>query len=135
VGNDAHKQPIQVLVVDDDPTTRMVIRASVSQWGYEVEEAQDGKEAYDYLRAGNLPDILLLDWVMPEMDGLSLCNHLREEDIELPYIIFVSYNSGLSQIVKAIESGASEFISKPLNVSELRIRLLSAAQFLHRNCL
>lgn len=128
--SEAIKQPIKVLIADDDVTTRMVIRASISQWGYQVVEAENGEEAYKILKGENIPEIVLLDWIMPQLDGLSLCNRLTAEIKNLPYIIFLSYNSGLAQIVKAIDAGASEFISKPLNVSELRIRLLSASKFI-----
>lgn len=122
-------EPIKVLVVDDDEPTRMLLRASLSQWGYEVVEASSGLEAWKILNEPNAPKILLLDWMMPDMDGFSLCERIRDECKDYkPYIIFLSNLSETTNVLKGLDAGGDAFINKPFNVLEVRSRLGVAAR-------
>lgn len=125
--NDSNK--IKILIADDDESTRILLRASVTQWGYEVVEAVDGEEAWRLLNEPNPPQILLLDWLMPHLDGIALCNRILKEYSQLrPYIIFVSNLSSQSNILRGIEAGADDFISKPFNVTELHTKIDAVAR-------
>ena len=79
--------PIKVLIADDDTPTRLMLRAAISQWGFEVMEASDGDEAFKILQK-NTPQILILDWLIPKMDGITLCKKIRAEVTSHPYIIW-----------------------------------------------
>lgn len=125
--NDQVKQQKQllqkVLVADDDLPTRKLLRAAVTQWGYEVIEANDGEEAWEILQKPNAPRLLILDWLMPKIDGINLCSRIRQNKNDFYYIILLTQVSGTTNIVKGLEAGADEFLSKPFNMAELRSRL------------
>lgn len=121
---------IKVLIADDDPPTRMLLRAAISQWGYEVIEAGDGEEAWSLLQQADAPRLLIVDWLMPRLDGLGLCERIKRELKLRPYIILLTQVSGTSNIVKGLEAGADEFLSKPFNMAELRSRLSVGAKII-----
>jgi len=113
----------KLLIADDDPPTRILLRAAVSQWGYEVVEVGNGQEAWDALQQADAPRLLVLDWLMPKIDGISLCSRIRKEIPYFHYIILLTQVSGTTNIIKGLEAGADEFLSKPFNMAELRSRL------------
>lgn len=119
---------IKILLADDDVTTRMLLRASITQWGFSVIEANDGLEAIAILQGLNPPSIVVSDWMMPNLDGIGLCMRVMETSVKKPYIILLTHNKGPINLVKAIESGADEFIEKPVNLEELRCKLIVAAR-------
>ena len=114
--------PIKVLIADDDTPTRLMLRAAISQWGFEVMEASDGDEAFKILQK-NTPQILILDWLMPKMDGITLCKKIRAEVTSHPYIILLTQNTGTTNTLVGLEAGADEFLGKPFKMAELRSRL------------
>lgn len=114
----------KVLIADDDVVTRMLLRASITQWGFTVVEASDGEEAFSILRGENPPLIMLLDWMMPKLDGIKLCMRMRQTFAKRPYTILLTHNKGINNLVTAIESGADEFLDKPINLEELRCKLI-----------
>lgn len=122
--------PIKVLIADDDQPTRLLLRAAIKQWGYELVEASDGEEAWNSLQAPNAPRLLILDWLMPKLDGLALCSRIKKEMPYHPYIILLTQLGGTTNIVKALEAGADEFLSKPFNMAELRSRLSVGARII-----
>lgn len=126
---------LKVLITEDDQPTRMLLRASIVQWDYEVLEAEDGQEAWNILQQEQAPHILLLDWLMPKMDGVTLCERIIEEyEGPRPYIILLSNVSGTNNILKGLNAGADEFLFKPFNISELRARLLVGSRIIrYRN--
>lgn len=115
--------PIKVLIADDDAPTRILLRAAVSQWGYEVVDAADGEEAWNILQKPNIPQLMIVDWLMPKLDGIDLCRRIKAEMKSSPYIILLTQLSGTTNIVKGLEAGANEFLSKPFNMAELQSRL------------
>lgn len=124
--NDKDKQSdakIKVLIADDDAPTRILLRAAISQWGYEVVEAADGEEAWDVLQKPDIPKLMIVDWLMPKLDGIDLCRRIKAELNEYPYIILLTQLSGTTNIIKGLEAGADEFLSKPFNMAELQSRL------------
>lgn len=121
---------IKVLIADDDPPTRILLRAAISQWGYEVVEASNGEEAWDILHQPNPPRLLILDWLMPKLDGITLCTRIKQEQIQRPYTILLTQVTGTTNITKGLEAGADEFLSKPFNMAELRSRLSVGARII-----
>jgi len=120
--------PIKVLIADDDSPTRMLLRAAIAQWKYEVVEASDGEEAWQILKGIDAPHLVILDWMMPKIDGITLCSRIKQELSFHPYIILLTQLTGTTNIVKALDAGANEFLSKPFNMAELRSRLSVGAR-------
>lgn len=122
--------PLKVLIADDDAPTRILLRAAISQWGYQVQEAKDGEEAWNLMQAKDAPRLLILDWLMPKMDGITLCEKSKADPTHHPYIILLTQVTGTSNIIKGLEAGADEFLSKPFNMAELRSRLSTGARII-----
>ena len=131
-GLPAASQPSQaasVLVVDDDPIVRALMRATLENDGFTVFEASDGIEGCELYRR-HRPDVLLVDVVMPRMDGYELCRELRsrEESAYVPIVVATSLDD-VPSIARAYDAGATDFIPKPLNwlVLNHRIRYILRA--------
>ncbi len=124
---------IYVLIADDDPPTRMLLKAAVSQWGFQIIEAGDGEAAWEILQKKNPPQLLILDWLMPKLDGLGLCLRIKNELNIRPYIILLTQLTGTANIIKGLEAGADEFLSKPFNMAELRSRLNVGVRIIKQN--
>jgi two-component system chemotaxis response regulator CheY len=114
------KQMKSCLVVDDSRVIRMVARKILEELGFSVVEAEDGQVALDRCKE-TMPDGVLLDWNMPNMDGLQFLEALRgEAGGDAPKVIFCTTENDLSHIQQAIESGADEYIMKPFDSEIVR---------------
>ncbi len=103
------------LVVDDSRVVRKVARRILEDLGFEVAEAGDGVEALAWVRT-TLPDVVLLDWNMPVMNGLEFLRQLRREPGgEAPRVVFCSVENDLDRIREALDHGANEYIMKPFD--------------------
>jgi DNA-binding response OmpR family regulator len=122
---------LTVLVADDNAPTRMLLRAAIKQWGYSVVEAADGEQAWEMLQQSDAPRLLVVDWLMPKLDGTGLSERIRRELPYHPYIILLTQMSGTENIIKGLEAGADEFLSKPFNMAELRSRLSVGARIIN----
>lgn len=123
------EKSLKVLIADDDKPTRILLRAAISQWGYEIVEAQDGEEAWNLLQHEDAPRLLILDWLMPKIDGITLCERCKNQlSNNQPYIILLTQLTGIDNVAKGIEAGADEFLTKPFNLVELRSRLSVGAK-------
>lgn len=126
----------KVLIADDDEPTRILLRTVITKWGYHVLEANNGEEAWKALQEPDPPKLLVIDWLMPELDGLTLCERVRKQIVSQPYIIFLTRLSETANIIKGLEAGADEFLIKPVNYPELHIRLLAGERIIkYRNLL
>lgn len=106
---------MRVLVVDDSRAIRVVLKKMLAEGGFDdVLEAGHGKEALEVIEAGPQPDVILVDWNMPEMNGLELIRAVRAmpEHRRVP-IVMVTTETEVSQVVKALAAGASEYVMKP----------------------
>ena len=119
----ARSPPVRVLIVDDQPANLQVLGAMLGQLGYDVIPALDGPTALRRL-AVRPPDLVLLDVMMPGMDGFEVCRRIREQRAldELP-VIFLSAADEKSLIVRAMESGGVDYVTKPFNQGELVSRV------------
>jgi two-component system chemotaxis response regulator CheY len=103
------------LVVDDSRVIRKVARRIIEDMGFEVAEAGDGVEAMAWCRA-SMPDAILLDWNMPEMNGIEFLRQLRrEQGGEEPTVVFCTVESDIERIREALDCGAAEYIMKPFD--------------------
>ncbi|MBV8830975.1 MAG: response regulator transcription factor [Acidobacteriaceae bacterium] len=110
----------KVLIVDDEPQIRRVVRAALSLKGYELFEARNGEEALDVLREYD-PDLVLLDMNMPGIGGMETCRKLRSVS-EVP-IIVLSVRDGEADKIAALDAGADDYVTKPFSVNELMARI------------
>lgn len=122
--------PAKVLIADDDEATRILLRMALTQWGYNVVEASDGEEAWKILQQEDPPHLLTLDWLMPKLDGISLCKRIDTELSFRPYIIFLTRMGGTENVIQGLEAGADEFILKPFDLTELRIRIFAGERII-----
>ena len=115
---------MQVLVADDEATSRHLIQTTLEGWGFEVLVAVDGWEALRVLQGSRGPEIAMLDWMMPGIDGLDVCRRMRATmPNAATYIILVTARGGLENVVRGLEAGADDYITKPFDPRELRARL------------
>jgi DNA-binding response OmpR family regulator len=115
---------MRVLIADDEATSRHLIQAILTGWGFEVLVAVEGGEALSILEGSSPPEIVLLDWMMPGADGLEVCRRMRAAKPQATtYIILVTARWGLENVVQGLEAGADDYITKPFDPRELRARL------------
>jgi putative two-component system response regulator len=115
---------MRILIAEDNLFYRRSLGGTLREWGYDVIEAADGFSAWDILRQPDAPRLAILDWVMPRMDGLEVCRRLRElQRPEPSYLIILTSKEGRQNIIKALEGGADDYITKPFDREELHARL------------
>jgi sigma-B regulation protein RsbU (phosphoserine phosphatase) len=115
---------MKILIADDDNLTRIALRKLLDKWGYEVVQAQDGREAWESLCEKDPPRIAILDWMMPGLEGVKICQQLKQEkDFPFIYTMLLSVRREKEDIVNALDSGAHDFLSKPVHAGELRSRI------------
>ena len=115
---------MKILIADDDVTSRSLLEAVLRKLGYAVVSASDGLDAYDKMQQAGAPDIVILDWIMPGMDGIEVCRHYRAKYPNAPkYIIILTAKDSKSDTVEGLVAGANDYITKPFDNSELIARL------------
>jgi len=116
---------MRALIVDDSKAMRTILKKIVAQCGYdEIVEAGNGAEALVYLRRNGAPDLMLVDWNMPEMTGIELITRVRKDDTFDPSVIMmVTTETETSKITEALEAGADEYLMKPFTPDVLRERI------------
>lgn len=121
---------MRVLIVDDDIISAEMLRNSLEQFDYDVTSAHDGQEAFAQIRTGKY-NVVISDWEMPGMSGLELCKQVRRRNWSsyIYFILLTSY-SGVDSSVIGLQSGADDFLSKPFDPEEIRVRLLTAKRIL-----
>lgn len=119
---DRTRQPL-VLVVEDEPAQREVLAYNLGQEGYAVATAENGEEALIVV-AEEMPDIILLDWMMPRLSGIEVCRRLKSQPATraIP-IIMLSARGEESERIRGLETGADDYMVKPFSVAELMARL------------
>lgn len=114
----------RVLVAEDDAMFRIILRRWLESWGYQVVVVEDGAQAWSVLQQEHPPELLILDWIMPEVDGTELCRRIRERQRgPYQYILLVTAKDDKQDVVRGLEAGADDYLTKPFDRSELRARL------------
>jgi len=115
---------MKILIADDEYAFRHLLEEILVKWGYEVVIAQDGDEAWQALKAENAPQLAILDWLMPGIDGVEICRKVRKEPLgPYTYLILLTSQHRDEDLVTGMEAGADDYIFKPFKVDELRVRL------------
>jgi signal transduction histidine kinase len=113
---------MRILIAEDDPVSRRLLQVTLTRWGYEVTVCHDGKEALSVLQGDAPPEIAILDWMMPEVDGVEVCRRVRETAVPI-YIILLTAKSQREDLIAGLQSGADDYVTKPFNQQELSARL------------
>jgi len=115
---------VRILIADDDPSFRRLLEEMLALWGYDVEAAVNGVTAVKILLSDDPPRLALLDWMMPDMEGVEVCRIVRKMVKEpYTYIILLTSQQRDNDLVIGMEAGADDYITKPFNHNELRLRL------------
>ncbi len=115
---------MKVLIAEDDTTTRLMLSAVIGRWGFEVTAVANGADALAHLSSPEGPRLAVLDWMMPEVDGLEVCRRLRQAPTASPsYLIMLTSRTSKEDIISGLEAGANDYILKPYHPEELKARL------------
>jgi two-component system, cell cycle response regulator len=115
---------MRLLIVEDDSTSLHLLDTLLRSWGYETLLAHDGHEAWRMLQEAGAPALVILDWMMPGMDGVEICRKVRNLDEELrPYMILLTAKESPTDLVVGINAGADDYVTKPFEREELRVRV------------
>lgn len=122
---------MDILIAEDSATSRSILKKWAGVWGYETHLAADGNEAWSWFQKRQTPCLAIIDWMMPGMDGIELCQRLKQQ-AERPYvyIILLTGKHDKQDIVTGLDAGADDFLSKPVRADELRSRLQVGARIL-----
>ncbi len=123
---------MKALIVDDSPVYRKLIRDHLQEWGFVSAEAETGSQAWRLLQQPDSPNLVLLDWVLPDIDGIELCQRIRNSGASRPYVyvILLTGKDGRKNMLTAMQAGVDDYLVKPFDGSELRARLLVGKRIL-----
>lgn len=115
---------MRLLIAEDEPISRKLLEDSLRQWGYDVIVTKNGEEAWNVLQQEDSPNLVILDWMMPGMDGIEVSRRVRaRETANYVYIILLTARSRPEDIIIGLDSGADDYIVKPFHDEELKYRL------------
>ncbi|MGA9978988.1 MAG: diguanylate cyclase [Candidatus Sulfotelmatobacter sp.] len=120
------KRAGSILVAEDSAIYQHLIQIHLKEWGFDFTCAKDGKEAWKLLTRQDAPRLAMLDWVLPEIDGVEICRRLRarSEDEHYTYTILLTAKNRQDEMLEAMDAGADDFLAKPFDPLELKARLL-----------
>lgn len=120
-----------VLLAEDDAVFRSVLQSWLRKWGYQLAVATDGNQAWELLQHENAPRLLVLDWMMPGLDGPEICRRLRAlPEGPYRYVLLLTARGEQQDIIAGLESGADDYLTKPFDVNELKLRLRAGQRIL-----
>ena len=115
---------MKILIAEDDPVSSRVLTANLTNWGHEVVAVSNGLEAWQALQQDDAPHLVILDWMMPELEGPEVCRRLRQSSREIAtYVILLTARHGVEEVVSGIAAGADDYLTKPYHRDELRVRV------------
>jgi phosphoserine phosphatase RsbU/P len=115
---------MRILIAEDDPTSRKILTAFLTKQGHEIVVTVNGAEAWQAMLQPDAPLLAILDWMMPEMDGIEVVRRVRAaETVQAPYIIILTARGDKADIIAGLDAGANDYLTKPFDVGELRARV------------
>ena len=125
---------MKILIAEDDNVTRHILEKSVTEMDFEVVSCENGHDAWKILQSENAPHLLILDWMMPGLDGLEICRRVRERAGEqYTFIMLLTSKGEQDDFVKGMEAGADDYVVKPFNHNDLRVRLKAGRRIVELN--
>ncbi len=122
---------MRILIADDDFVSCRKLEMLLVKWGYEVVSTGEGVEAYQRLISAEPPALAILDWMMPDMDGVEICRRLRtDRPSGLTYVILLTARGRVEDIALGLQSGADDYIIKPFQKAELFARIKAAQRMI-----
>lgn len=122
---------MKILIADDDTISRRILQVALTKWGYETVATQNGREAWDVLQQVDAPRMAILDWMMPELDGIEVCREVRKRsDQSYTYLLLLTSKSHKTEIIAGLDAGADDYLTKPVDLEELRVRLQAGRRIL-----
>ena len=122
---------MKILIAEDDNVNRTILERFLEKWGYEVLAVTDGTQAWQILQAEGAPRLVILDWMMPGMDGAEICREVRKRnEPSYTYILLVTAKSQKRDILEGLQAGADDYLTKPIDAHELRARLRTGRRIL-----
>ena len=122
---------MRILIAEDDAVTRKLLEGLARSWGYDVAVSPDGASALESLESAITPQLALLDWMMPGLDGPEVCRAVRlRPDVQPTYLILLTSKSDRADVVSGLEAGADDYLVKPFHPDELRARLNAGARII-----
>jgi two-component system cell cycle response regulator len=120
-----------VLIAEDDPIFRRILESWFKRWDYGVTAVDDGAEAWEVLQKEDAPQLAILDWMMPGMDGIELCRRIRSRDQGLyRYVLLLTAKDDKQDVIAGLEAGVDDYLTKPFDVDELRARVRAGKRIL-----
>lgn len=121
---------MNTLIAEDDDITRLLLASVLTRLGHRVQEARNGREAWEAWQTGHFP-LIISDWMMPGLDGLEFCRRIRAaEQAEYTYVILLTSRSGKTNYLEAMDAGADDFVTKPFETDEFAARIHVAGRIL-----
>ncbi|MEN9974402.1 MAG: hypothetical protein RLZZ282_408 [Verrucomicrobiota bacterium] len=115
---------MKILIAEDDYTSRTILTGVLRAGGHEVIQTENGVEAWEKLQQPGAPRLVILDWMMPEMDGMEVLGRVRSMPTDCPpYIIMLTTRSGPDEIVAGLKLGANDYVTKPVEAAEILARV------------
>jgi two-component system cell cycle response regulator len=115
---------MRILVADDDPLTLHMVVYRLRQWGHDVISCTDGDSAWKVLEQGIVPNVAILDWIMPGINGPELCRKIRgRKDCPYVYIVMLTGRNNPEDLIAGLDAGADDYLTKPFHLGELDARL------------
>jgi len=116
---------MKILIAEDDLTSRTLLSGALEKWGYEPFEAPDGAVAWAFMQEADAPRLVILDWILPGLDGLDVVRRIRSLETDRPpYILLLTSKKEKENIVAGLEAGADDYVTKPFDPDELRARVM-----------
>jgi diguanylate cyclase (GGDEF)-like protein len=122
---------MKILIAEDDAISQSLLDTVLRKWGYEVVVAHDGNQAWEELQKEDAPRLAILEWMIPGLDGVEVCGKVRERTgAPYVYILLLSAKTERDDLVKGLESGADDYLTKPFDINELKVRLRAGRRIL-----
>ena len=122
--------PVQILIVDDEPRITSLLQAELELEGYKVQVAHDGASGLLAIRSDPPPELLLLDWNLPDFSGLEICRRVRATGLSTPILMLTAHDA-IKDKVDALDAGADDYLIKPFSIEELLARLRALQRRIH----
>jgi two-component system cell cycle response regulator len=123
---------MRILIAEDSPIDRMLIQTILSGEGHDVIETEDGEQSWEILQSPDAPKLVILDWLMPGIDGLEVCRRLRQiPDRAYVFVMLLTANDKRHQLLEGLSAGADDYLAKPIDPAVLVARVNVAQRILN----